>query len=958
MTHSDTLKSILSQQMISLSPKQAISVALDTMKDNAVSSIVVVDAHKCPIGIFTEHDALKIITQNLDTSKSIETVMTKNPVCVKDTMLVHDAYMLMEEHTFRHLIVINEEEHFIGIASEGDFLRYLGFESLSNQKVVQDVMSEAPLIIDRATSLSRAVILMREYNCEYAIVLNDATPIGIITERDLVQHYADIIESKYETVENILSGQLTMIKQSTSLQEAALLMEHHGVHQLIILNEQNSLVGLLSRHDVLRAIHGAYFEFLINLVEKKSNTIKSMDSQAKKSIFLNNIINTIPDLIWLKNTEGIYLACNKTFEKFFGAKESEIVGKTDFDFVDDTLATFFQENDQATIEAGISHANEEQLVFADGSYSGQFHTVKTPMRDKNGTIIGILGIAHDISERKHKDDEIAQIQAQAHIGTWEWNIQEKTYSGSSEALRIFDIPEAQTNVTDAELIEHIHEDDKEIYLAEKKRMLKNRKVTEHIFRVVSKEGKIRWIRANGEFKYGSHGEVTKAIGVLQDISEHIEHKQQLEFLANFDTLTELPNRGSLLLHLQNSLETSKRYKKTIALIMFDLDRFKDVNDSFGHSAGDELLRLVAKRFSLRLREGDFLARLGGDEFAIVMENFTHPEDPGRLANEMIKLLVEEYKLSSSALVHIGASSGIALYPEHGQKAEILLQHADAALYNAKEEGRGIYRYYTDELTNSARLRVDYETRLRRAITHNEFEVYYQPQVHIATGRILGAEALIRWHEPELGMVCPTTFIPIAEETGFINEIGEWVLNETCRQGKIWLDKGYRLILAVNVSSHQIRHQDIPKMVATILKKHKYKAEHLEIEITESALMQREEEVVLMLHQLRAMGIRLAIDDFGTGYSSLSYLKRFPIDVLKIDKSFIDDLPFEKDDMAIVTAIIAMGQALGFQVLAEGTERIEQIEFLKEKGCTMYQGYYKSEPIPAAEFEKLVEENLS
>ncbi|MDP3464629.1 MAG: bifunctional diguanylate cyclase/phosphodiesterase, partial [Sulfuricurvum sp.] len=381
--------------------------------------------------------------------------------------------------------------------------------------------------------------------------------------------------------------------------------------------------------------------------------------------------------------------------------------------------------------------------------------------------------------------------------------------------------------------------------------------------------------------------------------------------------------------------------------------FKDVNDSFGHSAGDELLQQVAQRFASRLRDGDIISRLGGDEFAIVLEYLAQPEDAGRIATEMINAQGAPYKLIGGAEVHIGMSAGIVLFPDHGDNASDLLQHADAALYKAKSEGRGIYRYYTDELTDSARKRIACETSLRRAVENNEFEVYYQPQVHIPTGRIVGAEALVRWNDPERGMIFPSVFIPVAEDTGLIGVIGEWVLNETCRQGKVWIDSGHRLMLAVNLSAHQVRHQNIPEMVEAALKKTGYPADKLELELTESALMQREEETVAMLHVLRAMGIRLAIDDFGTGYSSLSYLKRFPINVLKIDKSFVDDLPFDADDMAIVTAIIAMGHALGFQVLAEGTERIEQIEFLKERGCTMYQGYFKSPPVPAAEFEKLL-----
>lgn len=337
----------------------------------------------------------------------------------------------------------------------------------------------------------------------------------------------------------------------------------------------------------------------------------------------------------------------------------------------------------------------------------------------------------------------------------------------------------------------------------------------------------------------------------------------------------------------------------------------------------------------------------------MVEKITRSEDAGRLADEMINALAQAYQLSSGALIHIGASVGIVLFPDHGDDPSILLQHGDAALYKAKAEGRGVYHYYTDELTDLARKRIECETLLRRAVINKEFEVYYQPQVHFQTGRIVGAEALVRWNDPARGVISPLEFIPVAEEIGLIGEIGEWVLNETCRQGKIWLDRGHRLTLAVNVSAHQVRHQDIPHIVESALKRSGYPAERLELELTESALMQREEETVTMLHSLRAHGIRLAIDDFGTGYSSLSYLKRFPIDVLKIDKSFVDDIPYDKDDMAIVTAIIAMGQALGFQVLAEGTERIEQIEFLKEKGCTMYQGYFKSPPLQAEEFEKLL-----
>lgn len=961
-----TLKSILVQSPRALRGNDTIADALEMMAELSISSVIIVDDLNHPVGIFTERDALRIVADLTSVETPLNEVMTRKPFCVDDTLYLHDAYALMEDKGYRHLVVVNEDGLFAGVVSEGDFLRHIGFEQLGKFKVVSEAMSSSPLIVALNTSLVEAAAAMAERKCDYAVVLDGANPVGIITERDIT-HWCAQKEICDTTVNQLLHRNIRLIHKEIPLQEAAVLMEEHGIHQLIVVDEVGSLVGLLSRHDVLHAVHGAYFEYLIRVIDQKNETIEKMglhkqelhyeiesvsksarkwhtlfealpdgvvllesatmravefnetayrmhgysaqefalltisdycatetpeETQAHveaieregrdsfetrhrtksgelidmlvnviaielggrshmiavfrditeqkkaaqsledQSSFLRTLLDNIPDLVFAKDLEGYYIAGNKMFERFIGAKESDIIGKNDFDFVAPELAQFFRDNDKAAISAGRPRNNEEYLNFADGSYQGTFEVTKVPMRDSSDAITGLIGIARDITQRKL-------------------------------------------------------------------------------------------------------------------------YEERLETLANYDPLTGLANRALFQSHLQNSIDKAKRHQTQMSLLMFDLDRFKDINDSYGHSAGDELLQIVSKRFLGRLREGDMISRLGGDEFAVIIENTVRPEDAGKLAEEMIGALAEEYRLSGGAVLHIGSSVGIAVFPDNGKDSATLLQNADAALYKAKSEGRGVYRYYTDELTDSARKRIECETRLRRAIINQEFEVYYQPQVHIATGRIVGAEALIRWNCPVRGVVSPVEFIPIAEETGLIGEIGEWVLNETCRQGKIWLDQGHRLTLAVNLSAHQVRHQNIPEIVDKALDVSGYPADRLELELTESALMQREEETVEMLHALRARGIRLAIDDFGTGYSSLSYLKRFPIDVLKIDKSFVDDIPFENDDMAIVTAIIAMGQALGFQVLAEGTEREEQIAFLKEKGCTMYQGYFKSPPIPAEEFEKLL-----
>ncbi|MBU1657974.1 EAL domain-containing protein [bacterium] len=1088
-----TLKSIVADVAVSLNSYRTIADALEIMTKNLISSVIVVDDDAHPIGIFTEYDSLRVLSERMDKQKPLSEVMTPNPFCVEETLHIHDAYMIMQSKGYRHLVVVDTLKRFTGIVSEGDFLRHIGFEGLSKFKIVSDIMSDAPLLVATDASLIQTATLMKNRKCDYAIITDGHShPIGLVTQRDIAQWCIDDKEKSDVIVESLMRTDFKMITKDILLQEAALQMQKHGVHQLIVVDDSQNLIGLLSRHDLLYAIHGTYFEFLIKTIDQKNSTIAKLNEQkeiergfiqkqaelAEQKTFLHTLVNSIPDLIWLKDTKGTYLACNEMFERFFNAKESEIIGKNDFDFVDADLAQFFQEHDKAAIKASGSRINEEFLTFGDGSYKGYFETVKTPMRDSHGKVIGVLGIARDISDRKRQNGELEQIQALAHIGTWEWDIVQDLFTGSAEAYRIFGI-KTDTRVSFKDVIGHFAPEDREKVTYQLFDASKSNKKLGSLYRVLDSTAGQRWIKTHTEFQYDKENNPIKAIGIFQDLTEQVEYEneilrkdkdlgsvqrlakigswrinvknnilewsdetyrifakqkdaqltyntflecihpsdleqvknawqaamggedyeiehriiangeirwvkeharlevdafgefssgigmvqditeqklyqEKLETLANYDSLTGLANRALLMSHLQNSIEQAKRNKTQIALLMFDLDRFKDINDSYGHNSGDELLRDIASRFSMRLREGDLVSRIGGDEFAIVLENLAHPEDAGRLAQQMINTLALEYKLSAGALIHIGVSVGIALFPDNGHNASDLLQHSDAALYKSKADGRGTYSYYTDDLTKLARKRIECENDLRRAIEKNEFEVYYQPQVHIASGRILGAEALIRWNHPLRGMVSPTELIPIAEELGLISAIGEWVLNETCRQGKIWLDKGYRLTLAVNISAHQIRYQNIPQMVEKALKKSGFQPNRLELELTESALMQREEEVVEMLHLLRAKGIRLAIDDFGTGYSSLSYLKRFPIDILKIDKSFIDDIPYDTDDMAIVSAIIAMAHALGFQVLAEGTEREEQIEFLKEKGCTMYQGYFKSKPVPAAEFEKLLQ----
>lgn len=445
-------------------------------------------------------------------------------------------------------------------------------------------------------------------------------------------------------------------------------------------------------------------------------------------------------------------------------------------------------------------------------------------------------------------------------------------------------------------------------------------------------------------------------GIIRDITERKKSEEQIQFLAYHDALTGLPNRALLHDRLSQSLARAHRHKDRVAVLFLDFDRFKNINDSLGHSVGDGVLQAVAERLKTCVREGDTVARLGGDEFVILLPDLREAECVAQVAEKIMQLGAEPYTVADHQL-RLTISIGISVYPDDGTDIESLLKNADAAMYHAKEAGRDTYHFYTQDMNARALDILRMENSLQRALVNKELSLCYQPQVDLASGRIVGAEALLRWNHPQQGQISPAQFIPIAEERGLIVPIGAWVLETACRQNQQWQQDGLRPIqMAVNISALQLHHSKFASNLGRILEETGMSSELLELELTESAVMQDAEQMINLLGELKAMGMSLAIDDFGTGYSSLSYLKRFPIDRLKIDRSFIKDLTLNSEEDAITRAIIGMGRTLKMKAIAEGVETEEQLRFLKQEGCDEFQGFYFSKPVPAEEFAQLLAED--
>jgi len=536
----------------------------------------------------------------------------------------------------------------------------------------------------------------------------------------------------------------------------------------------------------------------------------------------------------------------------------------------------------------------------------------------------------------------------------DWDLKTDTIWCSENFPRVFGGQKEDVPYTMEAWFDQIHADDRtrvQQHLLDATKSTDERWRDE--FRVARTDGSIIHIYARGHITRGDDKRAKRVVVVMQDITVRKEAEERTRFLADHDELTGLPNRNLFKQSLNQALQRAERSNKMLSILFFDLDRFKNINDSLGHDAGDEVLRTVAERLNSCVRKIDVVARFGGDEFAVLTEGLTAEDQAGTVARKILDALSKPMLLSGRQY-RPAASIGISTYPTDGRDAQTLQKHADIAMYRAKEEGRSTFQFYSEQLNTHSLQRLEFESNLNNALNNREFVLHYQPKMDVRTGQVTSMEALIRWVSPQFGFVSPGEFISIAEETGLILPLGRWVAQTACLQNSAWQKGGLpSLRVAINISARQMADKGLVDFITETVRKSGLTPASLELEITESAVMSNQDYAAKVLNQLKDMGFHLTMDDFGTGYSSLAYLKRFPFDTVKVDQSFVRGIPGNSDDCAIVEAIIAMAHSLQLKVVAEGVETQEQLEFLRKLGCDQIQGYWFSKPIPSNEVVMLM-----
>ncbi len=690
-----------------------------------------------------------------------------------------------------------------------------------------------------------------------------------------------------------------------------------------------------------------YFLAYRPMVHTIKNLEQASEARHNYEASLRSMLDNLPSMAWLKNSEGRYLAVNQKFADACGKSDvMDLIGKTSVEICPEWMINRFYEDDQAIMESGRQALQELKAV--ENGVERWYEVYRSPILDEQGKVLGITGYVRDITVRKKSEEQL--------------RLTAKIFENSHDSIIITDTNGTIISVNPA--FARITGYSAEEVIGKNPRILNSGKQSKEFYADMWGDlvrngywnGEV-WNRRKDGASYAGRlsisalrdetGRVTHYVGATSDITEFKLAQDRVRHLAYYDQLTGLPN-GSLMRDRVNQLISSaQRDRREFALIFIDLDNFKNVNDSLGHHVGDLLLQTLAGRIRGAVREVDTVARMGGDEFVVVLPD-VGAEGAQQVARKIIGQVTNTFGIGAHRIT-MTTSAGIGMFPRDGADIESILKNAELALYRAKSKGKNDYAFFTEEMNTLAIERMRMEGELRHALLNEDLVLYYQPQVSMKTRQVVGMEALVRWPHPTHKMVPPDQFIGLAEESDLIIQLGEWTIHEACRQMRQWQRNGLQILpVAVNVSAKQIRHSDFYDSVESALRKAGLEAKYLELELTERAMMTDMERTLEVMNRVGNMGVKFAVDDFGTGYSSLAYLKHLPLDKLKIDKSFVQDIAIDENDREISNSIIQLAHGLNLSVVAEGVETQQQMAILLGQGCDSAQGYLFSRPLPSHE----------
>jgi diguanylate cyclase (GGDEF)-like protein len=839
--------------------------------------------------------------------------------------------------------------------------------------LVSDIASRNVIYLEINSVLDQAIKLITEKSVRNIVVHDlDSDEYAYIGVDEIVHYITKNTDVNTPLVKLGLHPLISIPKEYNIFEASYFFIENESI--LGVLDKDGSLYGVLSFIDILSATMEVNEKLLESSVSKL--VYKNTALMTQKGVSVNSLLSKLDSM----NTDCIvvhedYIPLGIITKRDITAMAAKGISLDIF--VEDCMSRpVFSLNGSVSIGKAIETINKykyKRIFVVDDNnklhgiitqkelisiiYHKFSHKAITSMEKLNNVLEQKVNLkTEEIEELK---DRYEYALSASTDGVWDWNLVSGQLIMSEQLKNMLKLEKKYICCMSDDYEDLIHPDDKQRVLEERQKHFEIKSDIYDIeYRILSGDEYL-WIKNRSKIVY-FNSQPIRMVSTISNMTNYKkiqkelqEQKEKLIFQAAHDLLTSLPNRSQLLDKLDLMIKNSKINDNCFGLLFIDLDRFKEINDSLGHIIGDRVLEEIAKKLKKIIPNTNTISRFGGDEFVVITDVLTQRDDASELAKTIIEQMREPIKLGNYIL-YISSSIGISMYPTDATNSEDLLKYADAAMFKAKDDGLDSYAFYDKDMTKIAMRKVEIESDLHSALKNDEFEVFYQPQYDMTKNKIIGVEALVRWFHPTKGIISPDDFIPIAEESGLIVKLDQIVMKKALKQISQWYKAGLNPgVLALNLAMKQLQHNDFTKMLKRNMKEFDFKAEWLELEITESQVMKNPEESILKLKDVSELGIKIAIDDFGTGYSSLAYLKKLPVDKLKIDKSFIMDIPSDEEDIAITSSIIAMGQALKLHIIAEGVETKEQREFLIEKGCIEAQGYLYSKPLPAKEFEKLL-----